>query len=113
MDKWESARNKKVTKLQSSANKSLGRETKIEGIMSVTTTLLDTGSDVTLVTAGVLKSLERAGEEVNVISPELSVIQPHGQGPALKCSSSGSPWTPPVDVDSRPGWTLPPTRQSS
>ncbi|RHZ20407.1 hypothetical protein DYB37_011111, partial [Aphanomyces astaci] len=59
MDKWESAREKKVTKLQGSANKSLGRETKIEGIVSVTTTLLDTGSYVTLVTAGVLKSLER------------------------------------------------------
>ncbi|RLO12814.1 hypothetical protein DYB28_011748, partial [Aphanomyces astaci] len=50
MDKWESARNRKVTKLQGSANKSLGREAKIEGIVSVTTTLLDTGSDVTLVT---------------------------------------------------------------
>ncbi|RHZ05107.1 hypothetical protein DYB26_008863, partial [Aphanomyces astaci] len=45
MDKWESARNKKVTKLQGSANKSLGREAKIEGIVSVTTTFLDTGSD--------------------------------------------------------------------
>ncbi|RLO06759.1 hypothetical protein DYB28_010284, partial [Aphanomyces astaci] len=74
MDKWESAREKKVTKLQGSANKSLGRETKIEGIVSVTTTLLDTGSDVTLVTAGVLKSLERAGEEVKVISQELSLV---------------------------------------
>ncbi|RLO00110.1 hypothetical protein DYB28_008814, partial [Aphanomyces astaci] len=46
MDKWESARNRKVTKLQGSANKSLGREAKIEVIVSVTTTLLDTGSDV-------------------------------------------------------------------
>ncbi|RQM28418.1 hypothetical protein B5M09_011142, partial [Aphanomyces astaci] len=34
---------RKVTKLQGSANKSLGREAKIEGIVSVTTTLLDTG----------------------------------------------------------------------
>ncbi|RLN89795.1 hypothetical protein DYB28_008872, partial [Aphanomyces astaci] len=84
MDKWDSARNKKVTKLQGSANKSLGREAKIEGIVSVTTTLLDTGSDVTLVTAGVMKSLERAGVEVKVISPEPSVIQPYGQAPALK-----------------------------
>ncbi|RLN99490.1 hypothetical protein DYB28_008573, partial [Aphanomyces astaci] len=83
-DKWESARNRKVTKLQGSANKSLGREAKIEGIVSVTTTLLDTGSDVTLVTAGVMKSLERAGVEVKVISPEPSVIQPYGQAPALK-----------------------------
>ncbi|KAF0728336.1 hypothetical protein AaE_009450 [Aphanomyces astaci] len=84
MDKWESARNRKVTKLQGSANKSLGREAKIEGIVSVTTTLLDTGSDVTLVTAGVMKALERAGVEVKVISPEPSVIQPYGQAPALK-----------------------------
>ncbi|RLO03273.1 hypothetical protein DYB28_015751, partial [Aphanomyces astaci] len=85
MDKWESARNRKVTKLQGSANKSLGREeAKIEGIVSVTTTLLDTGSDVTLVTAGVMKSLERAGVEVKVISPEPSVIQQYGQAPALK-----------------------------
>ncbi|RLO11868.1 hypothetical protein DYB28_008852 [Aphanomyces astaci] len=36
MNKWESARNNKVTKLQGSANKSLGREAKIEGIVSVT-----------------------------------------------------------------------------
>ncbi|RLO12839.1 hypothetical protein DYB28_002220 [Aphanomyces astaci] len=84
MDKWESARNKKVTKLQGSATKSLDREAKIEGIVSVTTTLLDTGSDVTLVTAGVMKSLERAGVEVKVISPEPFVIQPYGQAPALK-----------------------------
>ncbi|RHY56540.1 hypothetical protein DYB30_008335, partial [Aphanomyces astaci] len=55
INKWESARNKKVTKLQGSANKSLGREAKIEGIVFLTTTLLDTGSDVTLVTAGVMK----------------------------------------------------------
>ncbi|KAF0702296.1 hypothetical protein AaE_016018, partial [Aphanomyces astaci] len=66
MDKWESARNKKVTKLQGSANKSLGREAKIEGIVSVTTTFLDTGSD----------SLERAGVEIKVILLEPSVIQP-------------------------------------
>ncbi|RHY45528.1 hypothetical protein DYB34_009506, partial [Aphanomyces astaci] len=57
---------------------SLGREAKIEGIVSVTTTLLDTGSDVTLVTADLMKSLERAGVEVKVISPEPSVIQPNG-----------------------------------
>ncbi|RLO03413.1 hypothetical protein DYB28_012861, partial [Aphanomyces astaci] len=74
MDKWESARNKKVTKLQGNANKSLGRDANIQGIVSVTTTLLDTGSDVTLVTAGVMKSLQRAGVEVKVISPEPSVI---------------------------------------
>ncbi|RLO06428.1 hypothetical protein DYB28_005861, partial [Aphanomyces astaci] len=43
-----------------------------------------TSSDVTLVTAGVMKSLERAGVEVKVISPEPSVIQPYGQAPALK-----------------------------
>ncbi|RLO08856.1 hypothetical protein DYB28_013489, partial [Aphanomyces astaci] len=84
MDKWESARNRKVTKLQGSANKSLGREAKIEGIVSVTTTLLDTGSDITLMTAGVMKSLERAGVEVKVTLPEPSVIQPYGQAPALK-----------------------------
>ncbi|RHY00868.1 hypothetical protein DYB36_012964 [Aphanomyces astaci] len=76
MDKWESARNKKVTKLQGSANKSLGREAKIEGIVSVTTTLLDTGSDVTLVTAGVMHLPSRS---------------------TAKCSSSWSPWTPLVD----------------
>ncbi|RQM27628.1 hypothetical protein B5M09_006803, partial [Aphanomyces astaci] len=35
MDKWGSARNKKMTKLQGSTNKSLGREAKIEGIVSV------------------------------------------------------------------------------
>ncbi|RHY21404.1 hypothetical protein DYB36_012126, partial [Aphanomyces astaci] len=57
---------------------SLGREAKIEGIVSITTTLLDTGSDVTLVTADLMKSLERAGVEVKVISPEPSVIQPNG-----------------------------------
>ncbi|KAF0706967.1 hypothetical protein AaE_013850 [Aphanomyces astaci] len=57
INKWESARNKKVTKLQGSANKSLGREAKIEGIVFLTTTLLDTGSD------------------------EPSVIQPYGQAP--------------------------------
>ncbi|RHZ16651.1 hypothetical protein DYB37_008319, partial [Aphanomyces astaci] len=79
-----SARNKKVTKLQGSANKSLGREANIEAIVSVTTILLDTGPDVTLVTAGVMKSLERAAVEVKVISPEPSVIQPYGQAPALK-----------------------------
>ncbi|RHZ33907.1 hypothetical protein DYB31_012504 [Aphanomyces astaci] len=84
MDKWESARNKKVTKLQGSATKSLDREAKIEGIVSVTTTLLDTGSDVALVTASVMKSLERVGVEVKVISPEPFVIQPYGQAPALK-----------------------------
>ncbi|RLO12240.1 hypothetical protein DYB28_011921, partial [Aphanomyces astaci] len=78
------ARNRKVTKLQGSANKSLGREAKIEGIVSVTTTLLDTGSHVTLVTAGVMKSLERARVEVKMISPEPSVNQPYGQAPALK-----------------------------
>ncbi|RHZ33891.1 hypothetical protein DYB26_013132 [Aphanomyces astaci] len=84
MDKWESARNKKVTKLQGSANTSLGREGKIEGIVYVTTTLLNSGSDVTMLTAGVMKSLERAVVEIKVISPELSVIQPYGQAPALK-----------------------------
>ncbi|RHY74734.1 hypothetical protein DYB30_013020, partial [Aphanomyces astaci] len=107
MDKWESARNRKVTKLQGSANKSLGREGKIEGnkkvtklqgsantslgregkiegIVYVTTTLLNSGSDVTMLTAGVMKSLERAVVEIKVISPELSVIQPYGQAPALK-----------------------------
>ncbi|RHZ30232.1 hypothetical protein DYB37_008035 [Aphanomyces astaci] len=56
---------------------SLGREAKIEGIVSVTTTLLDV-LDVTLVTADLMKSLERAGVEVKVISPEPSVIQPNG-----------------------------------
>ncbi|RLO10271.1 hypothetical protein DYB28_000086 [Aphanomyces astaci] len=59
MVKCERARNKKVTKLQGSANKSLGREAKIEGI-------------------------DRAGVEVNVISPEPTVIQPYGLAPALK-----------------------------
>ncbi|RQM19788.1 hypothetical protein B5M09_011401 [Aphanomyces astaci] len=83
INKWVSARNKKVTKLQGSANKSFGREAKIEGIVTVTTTLLDTGSNVTLVTAGVMKSLKRAGVEVKVISPEPSVIQPYGQAPTL------------------------------
>ncbi|RLO10553.1 hypothetical protein DYB28_009211 [Aphanomyces astaci] len=73
MDKWESARNK-VTKLQGSANKFLGREAKIEGIVSVMTTLLDNGSNVTLVTASVMKSQERDGGDVKVISPEPSVI---------------------------------------
>ncbi|RHY77569.1 hypothetical protein DYB30_008029 [Aphanomyces astaci] len=76
MDKWESARNKKVTKLQGSANKSLGREAKIEGIVSVTTTLLDTGSDVALVTASVMHLPSRS---------------------TAKCSSSWSCWTPLVD----------------
>ncbi|RQM18869.1 hypothetical protein B5M09_012637, partial [Aphanomyces astaci] len=84
MDKCESARNKKVTKLQGSANKSLGREAKIEGIVSVTMTLLDTGSDIILVIASVMKSLERDSVEIKVISPEPSVIQPYGQAPALK-----------------------------
>ncbi|RHX96807.1 hypothetical protein DYB25_010096 [Aphanomyces astaci] len=73
MDKWESACNK-VTKLQGSANKFLGREAKIEGIVSVITTLLDNGSNVTLVTASVMKSQERDGVDVKVISPEPSVI---------------------------------------
>ncbi|RHY91192.1 hypothetical protein DYB37_013880 [Aphanomyces astaci] len=75
------ARNKKVTKLQGSANKSLGCEAKIEGIVSIMMTLLDTGSDVTLVTAGVMQSLGRAGVKVKVISLEPSVIQPYGQAP--------------------------------
>ena len=70
MDKWEEARQKKVTKLQENAAKSLGREAKIEGVLSVSTTLLDTGSDITLVTAGVMKSLKQAGIEVEEISPE-------------------------------------------
>ncbi|RHZ10775.1 hypothetical protein DYB31_009727, partial [Aphanomyces astaci] len=69
---------------QGSANKSLGREANIEGIVSVTTTLLDTASEVTLVTSGVMKSLERAAVEVTVISREPSVIQPYGQAPTLK-----------------------------
>ncbi|RLO03690.1 hypothetical protein DYB28_002699 [Aphanomyces astaci] len=62
MDKWESARNKKVTKLQGSATKPLDREAKIEGIVSVTTTRL----------------------RLKVILPEPFVIQPYGQAPALK-----------------------------
>ncbi|RQM15768.1 hypothetical protein B5M09_009223 [Aphanomyces astaci] len=68
---------------------SLGREAKIEGIVSVTTTLLDTGSDVTLVTADLMKSLERAGVEVKVISPEPSVIQPNGSSTCPQARSLG------------------------
>ena len=75
---------KKVTKLQSNPTKALGREAKIEGVVSVSTVLLDTGSDVTLVTAGVLKALEAAGIEIEVTSPEHAEIQPYGQAPALK-----------------------------
>ncbi|RHY24776.1 hypothetical protein DYB32_008700 [Aphanomyces invadans] len=82
-DKWEQARQKQVTKLQGSAAKPLGREAKIEGIVTVTI-LLDTGSDVTLVTAGVMKSLEQAGVEIKVISPEPSAVHPYGDSPALK-----------------------------
>ncbi|KAH9155858.1 hypothetical protein LEN26_003270, partial [Aphanomyces euteiches] len=48
LEKWEEAR-KKVAKLNQPVHQSLDREAKIEDIVSVSTTLLDTGSDVTLV----------------------------------------------------------------
>ena len=84
LDKWEEARQKRVTKLQGKAAKPLGREAKIEGVLSVSTALLDTGSDITLVTAGVIKSLEQAGIEIREISPEPLEVQPYGASPVLK-----------------------------
>ncbi|CAK4858610.1 unnamed protein product [Aphanomyces euteiches] len=83
LEKWEEAR-KKVAKLNQPVHQSLGREAKIEDIVSVSTTLLDTGSDVTLVTAGVITSLEGAGVDVTNVSAEAIAIQPYGQAAALK-----------------------------
>ncbi|CAK4704233.1 unnamed protein product, partial [Aphanomyces euteiches] len=83
LEKWEDAR-KKVAKLNQPVHQSLGREAKIEDTVSVSTTLLDTGSDVTLVTASVINSLEDAGVSVETVSCDAIEIQPYGQTAALK-----------------------------